>query len=396
MLAFVDNGVSTYTDATVSAGRGHFLYRGPGTNGADVTAATAAAQIVATPPGLLSAVSRKTQGAAGDFDIALPLTGTAGIESRSGGPTKILLTFDRTLNIANTTLALSSGTGTMAVAGAVVTITMSGANDAHTLVITLNDVRDLTSGASANFSLSVGVLLGDVNGNGHVNSNDYTIVGSNSGTPVTAANFRSDVNGNGLINSNDVTITGANSGHDLGATPAFSFFIRPAAPTDEGRDFVTVPASFVPPGAPTEVPAVTVVAAPETAALPVVPPDQTPPTPSVQTPPVQTAPVQTPSVQAPVFAEIHIVATDVVTPPAIDNTDRRRPCWHRPRRSRSRALFMCVTHCKNRRAASPPPTPPVKIVKIGRWRCTADIWCLAFDIRFSGLCGIFPPVGATR
>ena len=42
-------------------------------------------QVGVTPPQPTSVVSRKTHGTAGTFDINLPLTGTAGIECRSGG-----------------------------------------------------------------------------------------------------------------------------------------------------------------------------------------------------------------------------------------------------------------------------------------------------------------------
>src|SRR5438132_12331468 len=38
-------------------------------------------------PMVQSAVSRKTHGAAGTFDINMPLTGTSGVECRTGGAT---------------------------------------------------------------------------------------------------------------------------------------------------------------------------------------------------------------------------------------------------------------------------------------------------------------------
>src|SRR5207244_11744517 len=48
-----------------------------------------------------AAVSRKTHGAAGDFDVNLPLAGTAGIECRTGGGTSdytMVVTFGATVS----------------------------------------------------------------------------------------------------------------------------------------------------------------------------------------------------------------------------------------------------------------------------------------------------------
>ena len=43
---------------------------------------------------LLSAASRLTHGAAGTFDIAMPLTGTSGVEDRSSSTYNAVFTFD--------------------------------------------------------------------------------------------------------------------------------------------------------------------------------------------------------------------------------------------------------------------------------------------------------------
>ena len=62
------------------------------------------------PPTLQSAVSRKVHGAAGTFDINLPLTGNPGIECRSGGGGnnyQLVLTFPGAVTFSNA--VVSSG-----------------------------------------------------------------------------------------------------------------------------------------------------------------------------------------------------------------------------------------------------------------------------------------------
>jgi hypothetical protein len=61
----------------------------------------------------------------------------------------------------------------------------------------------------------MGVLVGDTTGNGAVNSSDIAQTQSQSGQPVTAANFREDVNANGLINSSDIALVQSKSGTAL-------------------------------------------------------------------------------------------------------------------------------------------------------------------------------------
>ena len=68
---------------------------------------------------------------------------------------------------------------------------------------------------SADVGTRMGVLLGDVNANRPVNAADVSLVKSNSGSGVSAANFRSDVNVNGGINAADVSIVKSKSGNGL-------------------------------------------------------------------------------------------------------------------------------------------------------------------------------------
>src|SRR5262249_44971292 len=64
------------------------------------------------PLQLTTVVSRKTHGSAGDFDVDLPLGGSAGVECRStSGNHSLVFTF--TNNVVSGNAAVTSGTGTV-------------------------------------------------------------------------------------------------------------------------------------------------------------------------------------------------------------------------------------------------------------------------------------------
>ena len=94
----------------------------------------------------VAAVSRKTHGGAGAFDVDLPLSGSAGIEPRSGGPNgdhQVIVTFANA--ISRRSASITSGSGNIAsysVAGAQAIVNLTGVMNGETVVITLNQVND--------------------------------------------------------------------------------------------------------------------------------------------------------------------------------------------------------------------------------------------------------------
>ena len=66
-----------------------------------------------------------------------------------------------------------------------------------------------------NVPVSMGVLVGDVNGNGAVNATDVALTKSQVGMAVSSSNFREDVNANGTISSTDVAIVKSDVGTSL-------------------------------------------------------------------------------------------------------------------------------------------------------------------------------------
>ncbi|HST30816.1 MAG TPA: sialidase family protein [Chthoniobacterales bacterium] len=167
----------------------------------------------------VSAVSRKTHGSVGDFDINLPLTGSPGIECRTGGANgnhTVIITFASPVTVGSVSVSSSDNQATVSsssVNGGVVTVNLANVTNAQTVTVNLTNVSDGTS--TGNVGVPMGVLAGDTTANRAVNSSDVAQTQSQSGQAVTAANFREDVTINGEINSSDISFVQAHSGTGL-------------------------------------------------------------------------------------------------------------------------------------------------------------------------------------
>jgi len=157
-------------------------------------------------PILVGAVSRKTHGSAGTFDIDL-LPPASGIECRSGGANgdfQVVVTFAVPITF---TSASVSGTGSVTTAlasGNQVFVNLTGVTNAQKITLTLLGVNDGTH--TADVSVPMAVLLGDVNASGDVDSADVFLVRQQTLHNVTLSNFREDINASGDIDSADVFI----------------------------------------------------------------------------------------------------------------------------------------------------------------------------------------------
>jgi hypothetical protein len=169
-------------------------------------------------------VSRKVHGAAGAFDINLPLTGMAGIECRSGGALNsyhVVFTFPSAVTFseakvtpgAGRTAALDTPATTTNADGTEVTVNLVDVSDAQKITVSLLNANDGAS--TTNVSVEMGVLLGDTNGNGSVNSSDVSQTKVRPGQVVNTTNFRNDVTANGSINASDVSLVKSRSGRAL-------------------------------------------------------------------------------------------------------------------------------------------------------------------------------------
>ncbi|MEP6602873.1 MAG: TIGR02597 family protein [Spartobacteria bacterium] len=180
------------------------------------------------PVTLLSAASHKVHtGFPNGFDVPLPLTGNPGVECRSGGGTndfQMVFTFPAAVTVTvtgNPKALITSGTGqvgtggvadgnSITVNGATVTVPLTNVTSGQRITVTLVGVNDGTN--TNDIAVRMGVLTGDTNADGSVNSADIGQTKSVSGATVGTTNFREDLNIDGSLNSADIGLVKSKSG----------------------------------------------------------------------------------------------------------------------------------------------------------------------------------------
>jgi hypothetical protein len=167
---------------------------------------------------LATAVSRKIHGAAGTFDVPLPLTGSPGVECRSSsGAHSLVFTFSN--NVVSGNASVTAGTGSVSgsptFATNTMTVNLTGVADVQKITVTLSGVTDSFAQVLPDTAVSMNMLIGDTSGNKTVNASDVGQTKSQSGAPVTNANFRQDVTPNGTINASDIGLVKSRSGFSV-------------------------------------------------------------------------------------------------------------------------------------------------------------------------------------
>ena len=170
-------------------------------------------------PAVTSLFSRKVHRSSGTFDLALPMSGTPGVECRSGGADnshQLVFTFTEAVTVRSASLTAGHG----AVAGvsgngtATISLDLTGVSNAQTITVNLADVNN--GSGQTDIAARMGVLLGDTTRNGSVNASDAGLTKSVSGQAVSSTNFASDVTvSGGSINASDVGAIKAQSGTSL-------------------------------------------------------------------------------------------------------------------------------------------------------------------------------------
>ena len=164
-------------------------------------------------PNLVSAASRLTHGAAGTFDVNMPLTGVSGVEDRSATTYNAVFTFDAPVTAGQVTVLSGTATvGAITFSGNSMTAQLTGVTSAE--VVTLH-TQNINGDGQPHGDVPFGFLAGDADASRLVGKPDVTLVQGQLNQAVTSANFREDVNADGRIKNVDVGVVKANKGHSI-------------------------------------------------------------------------------------------------------------------------------------------------------------------------------------
>jgi hypothetical protein len=172
-------------------------------------------------PAFVGVVSRKSHGVAGPFDIPIDagasIGGVVTVEPRAIGPGHaIVFQFDRSIGYAGTatcTDALGASIGSIAsvtASGTEVTVLITGVPDNRRVTVSLAGV----SGPGSLVSASLGLLVGDVDGNLSVTASDILAIKGRQGI-VDGSSYWSDLDLSGGVSPGDVAQAKARSGLSL-------------------------------------------------------------------------------------------------------------------------------------------------------------------------------------
>jgi hypothetical protein len=166
-----------------------------------------------------SIVSRKAHNGT-PYDISLPVSGTTGTECRTGGPSgdhQLVITFPTAITFSGVSVSPAAGktaqmNGTATPGGGGTNLTVNLTNVANEQIVTVTVAGANNGTTVGDVAIPVGILLGDTNGDGSVNSGDAQQTRNRSGQLVNGTIFRSDVNLDGTVNSGDAIIVRGRSG----------------------------------------------------------------------------------------------------------------------------------------------------------------------------------------
>ncbi|MBM3890585.1 MAG: hypothetical protein FJ388_15845, partial [Verrucomicrobia bacterium] len=216
-----------------------------------VTSRLASLTVVEARPLILTrAVSRKTHGAAGTFDLNLNLDPPASptVEPRQGGPTWLVFTFSTNIMAADGTISANEFTLTNAayssasISASNLTLNLASVLDQQWVTVVLNGISDVAGNAlSGDRDVVAGALYGDVNGSRRVDVVDFQQTKWRLGQTANSTNFWFDVNCSGRIDVVDLQRIKWGFGYTLAAwPPAFA----PGSQMAAGASGVSSPSSL--------------------------------------------------------------------------------------------------------------------------------------------------------
>jgi hypothetical protein len=175
------------------------------------------------------AVSRKQHGSAGDFDIPInvqsgttPASGPLPIECRVGDTLELVVTFDRELTSATATVGAGATLDEAPVCdGNQMTIYLSDVPNAQQIQVNLTNIQGQDGSVLANATVSLGELIGDIDGSGDVEASDMRIVRNASGISGENSKFnpRADCALIGTVEAQSMRVVRNHSGTYLTQNP---------------------------------------------------------------------------------------------------------------------------------------------------------------------------------
>ena len=157
---------------------------------------------------LTSAASR-----IGPFEIDLPLSGSSGVECRGGGTNRhytMVFTFNNLLTAvdsAATTCGTVNGIALDQSDAHRVFVSLRDVTcNEERVTVTLNGVHDDQGNTLPSATATMGLLLGDVDGNAVVDLADVEQTRADGGQKTNSDNFREDINATGSITGRDVNV----------------------------------------------------------------------------------------------------------------------------------------------------------------------------------------------
>lgn len=156
-----------------------------------------------------------------DFAIFLPVGSSSGVEDRAGHENKkykIAMFFNEALTSVGSVGSDCGIVTDMSINGNAVNLALLAPGrvcNATYVTITLTEVVGALGDILGSASLTMGLLRGDVNGDGVVDRADGYVVGQYFGQQTNSFNFRADVSNNGVIDSDDKDIVKREQGTSL-------------------------------------------------------------------------------------------------------------------------------------------------------------------------------------
>lgn len=150
------------------------------------------------------------------LDVTQPISGPVTVESRSNAQGHLLVFqfTDRIDSSGSVTLTdkngMPIGQSSVSISGNEMHVSLGNIPDRSRVKIQLNAVNN-----SANLSVNLGFLVGDVDGNGVVDMADEAAIRSRSGQRVTDGNARFDINLSGVISAADLAVIKRRRGNAL-------------------------------------------------------------------------------------------------------------------------------------------------------------------------------------